>query len=378
MKTLTVLYYTLVRMWRDRGSVFQMTLQPFLFILILGLALSTQFDPRDLEPAVVALVEPADADDGEREFLSGIRGALDQEGVGDLLRFVTVETRQEALEMVSAGSAEATAFYDGDARRLTITRRSATALSSRIPAAVLENIVQGANTTVYIQQAGAEPVPFARQAVDIQELDLASTRRSSSAMEYYSVTMLVMTLLFGAMGASYGLSEDLLRSVGQRMAVAPLVGFEHYLGKVAGNALFVWVLGLVLMLATALLFGVPWLASPAVFAEAAAITAAVSLLATAIGALMLILLRSEEGSGVVLNLLILAWTLLAGGFVVLPRNSVTWLLERLTPNFLAQRAYFNLLYWGDPGVTSSTILILTGLAVVTGLAAVGLSRRRIA
>lgn len=376
MKTFTVMYYTLVRLWRDRESVFQMTLQPFLFILILGLALSSQFDPQDMDPAVVVLVEPAGATSGEQEFLNGVRTAVEQEGVADLLEFHRVGSREAAMQMVETGQADVAAYYDAAQRRLTITRRSVSALSSRIPATVLATIVQGANTTVEIQQAGGDVVPFARQAVELQELDLTGARRARSAMEYYSVTILVMTLLFGAMGASYGLAEDLLRSVGQRMAVAPLIGFEHYLGKVMGTTLFTWVLGLVLMVATAVIFGVPWLASLQGFLTAAVIAAALSMLATAVGALSVIVFRSEDGSGMFLNLLILAWTLLAGGFVVLPRNSVTWVLERLTPNFLAHRAFFNLLYWDEPGVTITVILLMSGLTAGVSVSAVVLSRRR--
>lgn len=378
MKTLTVFYYSIIRFLRDRGSIFQMTVQPFLFILILGLALSGQFDPRDMDPAGVAIVESPSADGAEQEFWSGIRSALAQEGVSDLVRFATVEDRETAVAMIDDGTAEAAVLYDAEQQAMTVVRRSAGALSSRIPASVLSGIVQGANTTVYIRQAGGEPAAFSRNAVEMQKYDLPGARRSRSAMEYYSVTMLVMTLLFGSMFASYGLSEDLLRSVGQRMAAAPLVGFEHYLGKVAGCAVMSWMLGLLLMLATGVLFGVPWVSGVATFAEAGAITAAVSLLATSIGALVLIALRSEEGAGMFLNILILAWTLLAGGFIVLPRNSVTWVLERLTPNYLAHQAFFNLLYWQEPGVTASSIGLMLGIAVVVGAAAVLLSRRRLA
>lgn len=269
MKTFTIFKYTVIRYWRDKGSVFQSTLQPFVFVLILGLALGSQFD----------------------------------------------------------------------------------------------------------QQAEKESSSSEETVVILQELELNDVRSSASSMEYYSVTMLVMTMLFGTMFASYGLSEDLLRSVGQRMSAAPLFGFEQYLGKVAGSAFFVWLLGIVLIVATAVFFRVPWFHN---FGSLLAVCAAISIFATSLGALSIIVFRSEELSGMILNLIILAWTLFAGGFIILPRNRITYILELATPNRIGHNALFNLLYWEQPGVTAQSIGILLAMSVMAGCAAILIERRRMA
>lgn len=256
-----------MRYWRDKGSVFQSTLQPFVFILILGLALSSQFD----------------------------------------------------------------------------------------------------------QQVDAESSQQQETDIIILDLELDDVRSSASSMEYYSVTMLVMTMLFGTMFASYGLSEDLLKTVGQRISAAPLVGFEQYLGKVAGSALFVWLLGIVQIAATGVIFNVPWFHN---IWSVLAVCAAISVFATSFGALSIIVFRSEEVSGMILNLIILAWTLFAGGFIILPRNRITYILELITPNRIGHNALFNLLYWEQPGITMQSIGILLGMSVLSGCTAILIGRRR--
>ena len=364
---LTVLRYTLLRNSRDSASILELVLMPFLTIFVLGSALGAVFEPRDIDPTPVAYVIEASGPAAE-----SLRGFLSRDDVGRLLDATEVSSLDEAHRLLDAQEAVAAIHlppgFDeanggpGAQASIRLIERTGNALRGGIVRAVVGNFVHAANVTVAL--ATLDDTDFAYRPIPARfdEQVLSQAGRAPGAFDFYSVSMLVLTVLFCAAYAVDAMKEDLLAPVGRRVRAAPVTRIQHVGGKLAAHVLTSLVQGFFLVAATALLFNVGWGGRPLLLF---AIVGAMGLFAIAFGAAALAVTRDGQKAQTVVSVAVIGSMILSGGaFRFGNVGPIFRSIQQMLPHYHGQTALLEMIYGGSPGAVPAAFAYLLGGAAV--------------
>jgi ABC-2 type transport system permease protein len=274
---------------------------------------------------------------------AGLGTALDEGGTG------RIEVLQANRAPVAGAVAESLVrSFAGD---LDAVRRSVTTARAA-----------GATGSVEELTAAARALAAADAVVE------RTTRRPDvSAASTFAPAMAVFFLYFVvALGVRSVIAE---RTVGTftRLLAAPVPGRAVLGGKVAATFLLGLVSMAVLVVTSTFLLSASWGPPVAVAAVVLAITAA----ATAIGACVITLARTQRQAEAAMSVITFAFALLGGNFINVSQSPV--LVQRIalvTPNGWALRAFADLLDGGSWRVVVGPVAAMAAFAVVAGTVAV--------
>jgi len=180
---------------------------------------------------------------------------------------------------------------------------------------------------------------------------LSKTEGNYSALQYYSVSILVMFILYSGMSAALSFLSDRSNHTLPRMMSQPLASQTIVLGKIIGNIAVAICQAVVIIAVTKWIYGVNWgnrwgmLAAVIILLTACAMALSIVLLARA---------RSVKGLQSTFMILIIAMTALSGGFVPLTG------IESISA--------FTISYWGMQGMLR--IMLDSGTDVIVHIVGV--------
>ncbi len=364
VKMLSVFWMTVLRNVRDRGSFTEMLLMPMLLIFILGNALGGFFTPTEIGQVRAALVghEAGTDSDVVLEFFQ-------IEEIASLVEIQSVDTWEDGRQLMASGWAHAivdvSQFRGVNGQEGTVPilveGLSAGSFSGQVLTTILDSFVNGANTVEARIQMGDFRMQHEYLGPFLQE-ESVSGAAATSAVDYYAVTMLVMTILYGALYASAGMSEDFLEPVGRRIRSTAIGPWSLFTGKVLGVVFtLTWQIAL-LILFTAFVYDVNWGSQPWAIAG---ICLSAAMFSTALGVMAVTVVRDGRIAANILNSLIPLFTLVAGGYIRIDYpGAVFAFLQRLSPSFLVQTALFNSIYGGGTQQTMMYVAVLWSLTLV--------------
>ncbi len=378
MRMLNVFAYTLLRNLRDKGSMAQMVLLPVVLILILGIALNPAFQPYQISPVPVGYLHEDRGPAGDY-FEQFIRS----DEIGAILEVKAVSSREEGLDGLKEGRFSAFVYLPddfslrpaaGEKAAIEIAIDPAATLNADIVENVLESFIHGANAVEAVHRLGLAEPAYTFSGGGIVERPLAASGIRPGAMDYYAVTMLVMIIMYGSLYACFGMRESYLAAAGRRIKSSPIRGAEHYVGLVLANVVTVYLQVLVVLAFTRYAYNVNWGDNlPLILL----ITFTLVLLSTGLGTLIGMVARNEMIAGGVLNVLIPAFTFIAGGYFKFTAPGPFFAaLQHVSPNYLAQTAIFNTIYGGPAAQTAAFLGAMWLIILGTFAAAVAVERRK--
>ena len=186
----TFIKYDVKQRLRDRATLFWMLLFPLILIFGLGTMLSAVFsDTFKLPVTNVAYVEAST--DQYREPLENF---LNDEDIQAFIRLVPYEDIASAEQGVNDGDADVILRLDGS--DLTLLYEEPTTVEFDVLEAILGQYTAIANQQITLAEAGLS-VPYENEAwLDTESVDLAG--RTPTSLEYFTVTISIMTALFGS------------------------------------------------------------------------------------------------------------------------------------------------------------------------------------
>lgn len=370
----TIYRYTIKQNWRDKATYLEMMLLPIGLIFILGMSLSPGFQASNLSPTRTAVFNEDTGRVGKN-----FNRFLENEEVNELLELVPVTSLAEGLRLVEEEEVHALIhvpsfqFENGEnALRLTASPRQR--LRTGILESVLNSFAQGANTVMTMESMGANPASLQFQQNHIQQRSLAASEVLPGAMDYYAVTMLVMFMMYGTTYAVFGMKECYLGPTGHRIHTTPISRSQHYLGLVAANLMTVMLQGVIIVTFTRMVFGVNWGTNLPLIMFLLLLTGTTAI---GLGTAIVMITRDEILAGNIINILVPAMTFLAGGFFRINPPPGSWLstVQYLSPNYLAQTAFFTTIYGGDTGTILTMTAALGLVILITFTAALTAERR---
>ncbi len=366
-RILTVLKRTILQNLRDTGNALgQMLIFPIVLIFILGMALAPMYDVGNLEPTWVGYINED----------SGFGGSLVDEfmarpEIQDLLDIQVVSTVPQGMELLQKGDITAlihvpqdysVKIQAGQGAEIAITGHPGRTLGVTLVETVLESFICGGNATQAMLALGnPQPEYYPAQGI-IEDHPFTASDLMPNAMAYYAVTMLVMIVMYGTMYGAAGMAESCIEPVGRRVKASPIRPREQYFGTILGNVTTIFVSSLVIIAFTHFVYGVNWGDNlPLVLL----ITLVHVFLTIGLGSMAMMVMGDERRASVLLNVLVVGTTFLAGGYfkISLP-ESISW-IQYLSPNFLAQTALFNTIYDGPLSQTMLMLAAMMGIIIIS-------------
>lgn len=359
----TVFQYSVLQNVRDVGvSIGQMLVLPIVLILILGLALNPVFQPKTIGATKVGYLNEDRGPIG-----SLVDDFLARPEVQELLAVRAVDSLAAGHELLRTGEISALIHVDASYSRLVMAGERAEiqvighpgrSLEVTMVETVLESFVCGGNAVQAMVAMGVSQPRYAPAVGSIQEHPISARGLMPNAMGYYAVTMLVMIMMYGSLYSAYTLKRSYLAAIGRRIKASPISPSEQYIGVIAANVVTVFTQALIIIAFTRLAYGVSWGDNlPLVLL----IVFVMAVLSAGLGAMAVMAAREESRAHSFLNVIIVVFTFIAGGYIKISLPGALAHLQYLSPNYLAQTALFNTIYHGS---SRQTVLMLAGMVVI--------------
>lgn len=375
-RILTVIKYTVLRNLRDIGNTIgQMLIFPIVLILILGMALSPMFQPGSFEATNVGYLNEDQGHMGTLldEFMANPE-------INELLAIQAVENHDTGLEMLKNGTITALIHVESDYTEkvmaggeavIQITGHPASPMNVTLVETVMEGFTYGGNAIQAMTGMGFQP-QYSPAVDSIEDLPLSAEGLMPGAMDYYAVTMLVMIIMYGTLYSAHSLKHSYLANVGRRIKTTPIRPREQYIGLILANVATVYTQVLVIMAFTHFVYGVSWGENLGLILL---ITFILVNLAMGLGAMIIMVCKDVSRASGLLNVLIVGFTFIAGGYFKVTLPGALEYVQYLSPNYLAQTAIFNTIYGGPADQTALMIAGLLAFVAVTFAAAMLAERR---
>ncbi|MGV8146433.1 MAG: ABC transporter permease [Alkaliphilus sp.] len=376
MKILQIMYYTLLGHIRDKQSMAMMVLLPITLILLLGTALSAAFSAPEMEATKVAFFNN---DDGEmsRHF----EAFLENEEITELLNVTQVTTFKEGQSLVEERSVRAFISISEDYSKYILRGEEAKinilfAQGDNFRQSLVTNIVGAfnneGNTINALMKLGVFESEHMRRNI-IKNEPITKGNEAPRAIDYYAVTMLVMTIMYGSMYTAEGIATMKERPVGKRVKTTSAKSHQIFTGVTLASFLIVFMQALVLVFFTRYVYGVNWGASIAV---PILMVLLMTLLSSSIGMAAATLIPSANTTMILLNIAIPALTFIAGGYIPLGNtDGIFAKTQQISPNLHMQNALFNYIFEGDSEKLIRSVIALAGITILM-FAITFIARRR--
>lgn len=376
MKVLNIAYYTIIRNFRDRKTLSLMLLLPIMLILILGSALGGVFSPNSISATTICYLKE-DAGMMADHFDS----FLESEEIAALIEVRPVGSKEEAVELIKKREATALiivpkgfseSVQKGEKAVLEVYSSKYSSFRASIIQSIVTGFVNGTKAQLTVRQLGAQDQEFALYD-NLQEVAVSLQGNAPRAIDYYAVTMLVMTIMYGTSYGNFAMKEEKRLNTNIRLASAPISYSEVILGKLLGSVVTVFSQAMLIILFTKVVFKVNWGGN---IGFVIFICFSLTLLSVGLGIMVSNLGRNPQATGALLNFGVNITTFLAGGYF--PASQMSPVFEKvgyISPNFLAQQAMFNTIYGGSATETRNLILAIWAIAIITFIIA-GLTERR--
>jgi ABC-2 type transport system permease protein len=266
MTVLTIAGANLRRTLRDRTNLFFVVLFPLLMITVLGLAFGGQTAPRvalvadESQPLALALAVEMRSTSLEIQQYDDRAAAVNAVEVGRVeAALIVPDSYQTRLERGSPVRVEYLSRADRAAQQVAmIVRAAVDAQASRVRVARTLQDRLGGDLAGALQRTDAAALVVSRVAVRSTTAGTALFPEDLGRFDLGASGQLLLFIFITSMTTSTALIETRQLGVARRMLAAPTRVIGIVLGEALGRVSVAVVQGLVIMLGSALIFGVSW------------------------------------------------------------------------------------------------------------------------
>lgn len=378
MKVLNIAYYTILRNFRDYKTLTLMLLLPIMLILLLGSALSGIFSANNLSTTTICYL------DEDKKFMSDtFENFLYSEEIEELMEVRTVQSKEEAFDLIKKDDATALIvlpvgfsekIQKGEKATIEVYNSKYSSFRSSIVQSIMNGFVSGTNAQLVMRQMGDISGGY-KTFDNLQEASVTTEGNTPRAIDYYAVTMLVMTIMYGTAYGNFALKEEKQLNTSIRLVSAPIKYSEVILGKLLGSIVTILLQAMLIIILTKVLFKVNWGGNILFIIF---VCFSLTLLAVGLGMMVSNLGRNPLATGALLNFGVNIMTFIAGGYF--PASQMGPAIEKLgfiSPNYLAQQAMFNTIYGGSAVQTFNAMLAIWIIAIIAFIIAAITERRSV-
>ncbi|EDS78514.1 ABC transporter permease [Clostridium massiliodielmoense] len=356
MRILYIIFYNLKRNFRDKKDLINMILIPSIFIFILGMALKNAYIPENIKKAKVYYYS-----EDNKSISDGLYSYISCDRLKHLVDVTKVCSKKEGLDLIKKDK-YATFVYvpndfskdisEGKKQGIFLYNEKGT-IQTQIVKNILEGFASNVNSIYAIYSIGgqAKYVPTKNTLVTSKINIHGKTPR---AIDYYAITMLVMTLMYGASYGKYAIEEIYNQEAGKRIQIAPIKKFEVLIGYISSSVITVFASGILIMIIAKYIFKANYGNNMPLIIF---IIFTMSVLSNFIGMTIGVIKGNHKGEFYVVDIIVIVCTFVSGGYTPMNINNHIYnKVIKFVPNMMAHNAMFNCIYGFNKNIVISSIL----------------------
>jgi ABC-2 type transport system permease protein len=311
---------TQFKLLRNPSFAIMMLLMPMIFIFILGTALSTEFkqDDHTVQNVRLVLLDNGNSIDLKNRILDYVdtlstEALIQIEKVDSLQNLEDQLTEKEADMGLIATAAVPWTIVLGKEEGKNLTGQT-----------ILTNFYGQLNHS-QIEQPIHVPI--------VEMIKLNKNEKRYTAMQYYATTNIIMFILYAGMSSSISLIREREQNTLMRLNSLPIENRHIIYGILFGNAILACSSTLMIIVGTALIYGVQWGEQ---YIALALIFSIFILISLVLGSLVALILKTTKAATAFFQTLVIAMTFISGGFAAnLDQLRLFAVLEKFTLNYWA-------------------------------------------
>lgn len=362
---------------RDKKTLLSMVLFPMILIIILGSALKSAFSVEDLGKTTVYYLN-SDNKQASKSFDEFLKNKQ----IKNILDVKSVKTYSEGKKLVSDGKATAMIYiddnytenYQNDKKsKIQVYENQKSAVRNGIVKSVIDSYNDAANTIMTTAKLTKGRTSYV-ESDNVKENYISVDGKSPRAIDYYSVTMLILILMYGANYGAAEIQNLYYDHIGKRIKSTGTRTFEHLVGVVFGVIFTLLIQALVLIVFTKYVYGANWGDNPFIIVG---VMAAMCIFSTSMGILFMSFTGDDKKASGLIGVITPILTVISGGYFKIPGLS-DGVLAKCIPNGMAQSALFNSVYGGSISDAWQSVGIIIIMAAVMLSVSSLIARRRLA
>jgi ABC-2 type transport system permease protein len=373
------------RHFRDFTPFIMQVIGPILMILILGSALKGNFSSDTfMKPLKVAIINQ-DSGNISKQFVS----FLSSEKLSKFMKVNLVSDLETTKQMLRENKYDGVIYIKSNYSkeyRLGNYDQLQTFLikSDKTTYQILSSVLNGwKNNSSAIKislknGSGLDKITAALLNSDklIIEKSLLKNGKLPKAIDYYAVTMVIMTLVYTGVLAMGKLQVDFLSEMKTRFHNAPVNIGIILTGALMGTTLLGFLQSVAVVLFTHFAYGVNWGTN---FVIVGGVLLLMTLFGQMLAAVLTLGLKNANAPMGLIQTLGLVFTFLSGGFNTSPIGGPLGklFLTYGTPNSLAQTAIFGSIYGGSSEIIYACMGILAAISLLFLILTIGFVKRRV-
>lgn len=336
---------------RDKTSMIMMVLFPILLITILGFAFSNEFS-KDTKVGDMKVIY---TDKSSKALSSGFSNFI-KNGKSMNIQFEKINSVNDGVKDVKNAKCDGYILLKGN--NIMLYKNNKDFLSTNIIESILRAFVDRFNSISVIAQNNPTVIQKIASDENYDFTKVVSLNRKSqpSSVDYYSVTMLTLIILYGAMSGLYSIGNERTMKTGNRLLCSPTKKYEILTGKLFGNSFAILLQSILVFLFSKYILGANWGTDlftifTIVFSEI--------LFSMSIGICASLLLKNTNAASGIINTIIPFMAFLGGSYfpINLTQSSILIKLANLSPIKWTNNSIIDVIFGGNYSDVPIAIMI---------------------
>ncbi|GAA0080884.1 ABC transporter permease [Clostridium sporogenes] len=371
MKILNILKKEILQNLRDKKSMLLMTLFPMLLITILGTVFSGNFASTINIPEInvmYSINKDVKIDKNFKDFTKEIEKTMK-------VNFKETKDEKDALEKISNGKTDVYIKIPND-KKIYIYENNLRAFNSQLVSTLLDAFVDKVNMTKEV--ASKNPMALSKIKVNTSP-NFVNTKTidgkySPRGIDYYAVTMLTMTILYGTAVGAMSIASEIKRRTYKRLICSNTSPLKILFSKILASFLVIAFQSFLIYLFSKYILGTNWGNNKLALVS---VVASLIFMAVSAGVCIANTIKNEGVMSIIIYMFVPILTFLGGGYVPLEPIGSKMLnsVSNISPLKWSNDAIFKIIFGNNLSIFGITMLINIGAGVLFLLIAILFPRK---
>ncbi|APU59407.1 SagG family ABC transporter permease subunit [Clostridium botulinum] len=371
MKILNILKKEILENFRDKKAMFLMTLFPMLLITILGTVFSGNFASTINIPEInvmYSINKDVKIDKNFKDFTKEIQKNMK-------VNFKEAKEEKDALEKISNGKADVYIKIPND-KKIYIYENNVRAFNSQLVSTLLDTFVDKVNMTKEV--SSKNPMVLSKIKVDnspnFVNTKTIDGKNSPRGIDYYAVTMLTMTILYGTAVGAMSIASEIKRRTYKRLICSNTSPLKILFSKILASFLVIAFQSFLIYLFSKYILETNWGNNKSALIS---VVASLIFMAVSAGVCIANTVKNEGVMSIIIYMFVPVLTFLGGGYIPLDTIGSKMLnsVSNISPLKWSNDAIFKIIFGNDLSIFGTTMLINLGAGVLFLLIAILFPRK---
>lgn len=352
----------LLQNFRDKQAMFWMIVFPIIMIFILGNSLSAFFGQEDLSVPKTKVVYNIKEDTKEtknlEKFFIDSKESLNME-------FVKNDDKDKIISDIKLGKYDCYLEIKSD-KDIAVYSNDIKNFNASLITNLIETYVEKTNAIESIKDKNPIGLRFVDtdSSVNFVKTKSLDSVKQPTSLDYYSVTMLTMTILYSTLTGAMAVTGERVRGTMKRISCSPVSKFSVYTGKMIACCIVVGIQVSLLFLFTKYMFDANWGSD---LTSIMLILVSLIIFTVSLGMGFARMFKNPNLMSTIIHMLIVLMNFLGGGYVRLDmfgKNNILTVIAKISPIKWTNESIFNIIYGNDYSLVMTAVVINLSLAVI--------------